>query len=268
MKNDIENTDRRLALAFTIGFHTLVFLFLFFVIFKTPIPPYPEFGGGSGLEVNFGNSDQGFGDNISEEFLPVETKEISSSNDDNYIVQDNDETSTFEAPKSNVKPKNNTVIQINDPVINKNALYSKNHNANQGIAGGYGNQGKPNGDPNSKNYSGTGGNGNGDGTGTGPGTGPGSGPGTSYDLKGRKVAGALPKPKYDSDEEGKVVVSITVDQNGKVTKAVPGAKGTTTEDKTLWKQSEQAAYKAKFDSKSDAAIEQKGTITYIFLKLN
>ncbi|MFA5780701.1 MAG: energy transducer TonB [Bacteroidales bacterium] len=267
MTNDIENTDKRLALAFTLGFHALIFLFLFFVIFKTPIPPYPEFGGGSGLEVNFGNSEQGFGDNQSEQLVPIETQNLSGDNNDNYITQDQDPTTTINSKNKPSLTKN--VIKINDPVVDPSKLYkpkSKN-NANQGIAGGQGNQGKENGDVNSKNYKGNGGSGNGDGSGNGTGVGDGNGPGTSFDLKDRKSI-YLPKPAYNSDEQGKVVVTITVDKTGKVAKAVAGAKGTTITDKTLWKQSEQAAYKAKFSSKTDAAIEQKGTITYIFLKLN
>jgi TonB family protein len=265
MTNDIENTDRIIALALTIGFHTLIFLFLFFVIFKTPIPPYPEFGGGSGLEVNFGNSEQGFGDNKSEQLIPIETQNISGNNSDNYITQDNEDNPTISSKKN--KTLTTSVIKINDPVVDQSKkLYKKKNNANQGIAGGQGNQGKENGDVNSSNYKGNGGSGGGNGSGNGSGIGDGNGPGT-FNLKGR-INTYLPKPAYNSDEQGNVVVAITVDQSGKVTKAIAGAKGTTTPDKSLWKQSEQAAYKAKFNPKSDAAIEQKGTITYIFLKLN
>ncbi|NTW32509.1 MAG: energy transducer TonB [Bacteroidetes bacterium] len=265
MTADVENTNRGLAAVYTFAFHLLVLLFIFFFIFKTPIPPYPEFGGGSGLEVNFGNSDQGLGDNLSEQLIPIETKTISSDNNDNVITQDQEETTTISSKDKKVKTKN--VIQINDPVVNKGALYSKKSKANQGIAGGVGNQGKENGDVNSSNYKGNGGSGGGPGKGNGTGIGDGNGPGTSYNLSGRKIT-VLPKPAYNSDEQGKVVVAITVDKTGKVITAVAGAKGTTITDKTLLRQSEQAALKAKFDAKSDAAIEQKGTITYVFIKLN
>lgn len=79
---------------------------------------------------------------------------------------------------------------------------------------------------------------------------------------------ALAKPAYNSDEQGKIVVTITVDQNGTVTKAVAGARGTTISNQDMWKQAEKAALKSKFTAKSNAAIEQTGTITYIYLKLN
>jgi len=266
MKDDVENTNRSLALVLTIAYHVILFAILFFFIIKTPVPPYPEVGGGSGLEVNFGNSDKGYGDNQSEQLVPIETQELANNKNDNYITQDQEETPSISS--SNKKDKSTTVIKINDPVIDKSKLYKKkSSNSNQGIAGGNGNQGKENGDVNSSNYKGNGGSGGGDGHGNGTGVGNGNGPGTSFNLDGRTNI-YLPKPTYDSDEQGKVVVTITVDQEGKVTKAIAGAKGTTITDKSLWKQSEQAAYKAKFNVKKDANIEQKGTITYHFLKLN
>jgi TonB family protein len=265
VREEAENTNRSLAWVFTIGYHGILFLILFFFVLKTPIPPYPELGGGSGLEVNFGNSEYGLGDNKSEQLIAVETQELSDSKNDNYITQDKEETTTISS--SDKINKTTNVIKINDPVVDKSKLYKKKTNTNQGIAGGSGNQGKINGDVNSNNYNGNGGSGGGDGTGNGTGVGDGNGPGTSVDIKDRTTL-YLPKPNYDSDEQGKVVVSITVDQAGKVTKAVAGVKGTTITDKALWKQSEQAAYKAKFNAKKNAAIEQKGTITYHFLKLN
>jgi len=61
-----------------------------------------------------------------------------------------------------------------------------------------------------------------------------------------------------------VVVEVTVDQNGKVTKAVPGVKGSTTLDEYLLQSAKEAALKAVFDLKLDAPAYQKGTITYFF----
>ena len=264
-KDDAENTNRSLALVFTVGYHGLLFLILFFIIIKTPIPPYPEVGGGSGLEVNFGNSETGIGDNQSEELIPISTQDVSNGSTDNYITQDNKDDNTFTSQTN--KTQTATVIKINDPVIDPSKLYKKKNATSQGIAGGSGNQGKENGDVNSSNYTGDGGSGGGTGHGNGTGVGDGDGPGTSVNLKDRKTL-YLPKPTYNSDEQGKVVVTITVDKTGKVTKAIAGAKGTTITDKTLWKQSELAAYKAKFNKNAEAAIEQKGTITYHFLKLN
>jgi len=84
-------------------------------------------------------------------------------------------------------------------------------------------------------------------------------------LEGRTVNNAgLKRPKYDVQESGVVVVDIWVDQYGKVTKAVPGADGTTVTDKSLWSAARNAALETGFNMKADAPALQHGTITYIF----
>ena len=83
-------------------------------------------------------------------------------------------------------------------------------------------------------------------------------------LKGRNVMGSLPFPDYTVNKEGRVVVRIMVNQYGKVTNAVPGASGTTVQDKSLWDAAEKAAYKAIFNVNASAPAVQEGTITYIF----
>jgi TonB family protein len=75
----------------------------------------------------------------------------------------------------------------------------------------------------------------------------------------------LPKPEYNFQAEGIVVVEVTVNQNGNVTKATAGVKGSTTLNNNLLKAAQKAALAAKFDRKSSAAAFQKGTITYHFL---
>ena len=83
-------------------------------------------------------------------------------------------------------------------------------------------------------------------------------------LKGRNVLGALPRPSYTVQDDGIVVVDIWVDNYGNVTKAVPGAKGTTVSNQTLWAAARAAAMKAHFNQSADAPALQQGTITYIF----
>ena len=83
-------------------------------------------------------------------------------------------------------------------------------------------------------------------------------------LSGRNVVGTLPRPTYNAQLEGTVVVQVKVDQYGNVTEAVPGAEGTTVTDKGLWNAARNAAMKAHFNTKADAPVVQTGTITYIF----
>ncbi|MGZ2371156.1 TonB family protein [Ancylomarina sp. YFZ004] len=130
----------------------------------------------------------------------------------------------------------------------KNAFGSGTSNASsQGKTFPSGNQGKTNGSPDSNNY-----------TSNGLGN-----KGYSFDLKGRNSI-SIPKPKYDLQESGKVVVEVTVDRNGKVTSARPGVTGSTTTNITLLEAAKRAALKAKFNSDSKAPAYQRGTITYHF----
>ncbi len=123
----------------------------------------------------------------------------------------------------------------------------------QGVSYPGGNQGSPTGDPNSGNY-GTGGRGSGT-----------SGTGISYSLAGRNAT-STPKPNYPGREEGTVVVKITVDQNGKVTQAEPGQRGTTTMNPDLLDAAKRAAMQARFNVATDAPAYQTGTITYRFIQ--
>ena len=83
-------------------------------------------------------------------------------------------------------------------------------------------------------------------------------------LKGRNVVGTLPKPSYNAQMEGTVVVQVKVDQYGNVTEAIPGVEGTTVTDKGLWNAARAAAMKAHFNMSADAPVLQTGTITYKF----
>ena len=117
--------------------------------------------------------------------------------------------------------------------------------ASQGTGGGSGNQGVATG-------------------GAGQGTSIGDGSGNSYSLAGRNIVGKLPKPVYNIQESGKVVVEIKVDKNGNVTEAHVISRGTTVQNQTLWNVAVQAAKKAKFNADPTKPAIQSGTITYNF----
>jgi outer membrane biosynthesis protein TonB len=148
----------------------------------------------------------------------------------------------------------------------KNALANSQNrgttSTGEGVAGGPGNQGDPNGSIDSR-VRGTGSGLGTSGTGTGAGTGTGD-KGISYNLGGREIQ-SLPRPKYDYQTEGKVVVDVSVDRSGKVVQAVPGGKGSSTLNDDLLRIAKEAAMGAKFKVKQDAPPIQKGTITYIFI---
>ena len=82
-------------------------------------------------------------------------------------------------------------------------------------------------------------------------------------LKGRTIVLGPAKPEYNVQKEGTVVVEIVVDQDGKVTSAMPGAEGTTVTDKAMWEAARKAALQTYFN-KDLTTPSQRGTITYIF----
>lgn len=111
-----------------------------------------------------------------------------------------------------------------------------------------GNQGDPDGDPNSSSYYGQGVGLDGDG---------------NYKLGGRK---ALTKTKYvqDCNETGVVVVRIEVNKQGEVIRAKAGVQGTSNSSRCLLEPAERAARNTKFNPDSKAPSTQVGYITYEF----
>jgi TonB family protein len=86
----------------------------------------------------------------------------------------------------------------------------------------------------------------------------------THNLSGRSVVGGFPLPAYTSQNQGIVVIEVSVNQDGKVTKATAIGKGSTVQDVRLWNAAEAAALKARFNVKKDAPLSQIGTITYVF----
>lgn len=81
-------------------------------------------------------------------------------------------------------------------------------------------------------------------------------------LQGRGLREGLPRPSAAYNEEGTVVIYVTVDSDGNVSTAEIRQQGTTTQNSTLRRLAVEAARKAKF--KPSSAISQGGTITYVF----
>jgi TonB family protein len=89
---------------------------------------------------------------------------------------------------------------------------------------------------------------------------------SGYSLAGRYMVGNLPRPAYDVEVEGRVVIRITVNAEGNVTGAVYEQAGSTTNHGVLVAAARAAALRAKFTPDETAEV-QSGTITYHF-KLN
>ncbi|MBN8702331.1 MAG: hypothetical protein J0M08_04655 [Bacteroidetes bacterium] len=265
-----ETKNKTIAAAVTIGLHAALFLYLFFKIIVTPLPPFPIEEGGIELGVmDFGNLTEGTGNTedvnmgeakTTENSTPQKTNQASQPEGENVLTSDAEpiDVSVVKNTKA-IKVKNNVEAPVVKPVEEApssdllNAL-NKMKNKKSGSSGGDGNSGKPGneGDPNGK----PGGEGLGD-------SGPGKGA-FKYDLKGRRIVRA-PDIIDDSQEEGKVVVEIMVDETGKVVKATPGGRGSTTTSALLYAKARQAALGTKFNSSTDGMKEQSGSITFVFI---
>jgi len=245
---------RNKGILFTIVFHTIALIILIFSGFTTPLPLPEE----EGVMIDFGDSETGLGTVEPEQtekiIKPVTPKPQEESN----MTQDYEESASAPPEKKLTKKKvevskEEITEEKEERVVDPTALYNNtannsNNSKSEGIAGGTGNQGRADGDPNSNQY---------------VGNGKGSG-GIGYSLGGRKPKG-LPKPVYTSNEQGIVVVKIVVDREGKVLAAIPGVKGSTTADSALLNAAKQAALNTKFDKNTTAPAKQQGTITYHFI---
>lgn len=283
--------DKISALTATIIFHAIILVLLLFFALRTPLP----LPGEEGVEVNLGYSEVGLG-NIQKR-KPVQKKKTqvtprpkpktqsqpAKKAKENIITQKTEEApsidnvknktekkkpkkkekkkteETKKADKPKIKEEPKKVIPKKEPEkpkVNLRALYKGNsksakEGSKEGITGDEGDQGSVFGDIESKNHTGLGGEGH----------------GISFSLAGRK-AKHLPKPTYNSQDQGKVVVEIWVNKYGVVTRAKPGVKGTTVSDQRLHKHAQEAALRAKFSTNPEAPEIQKGTITYNFIILN
>lgn len=85
----------------------------------------------------------------------------------------------------------------------------------------------------------------------------------SFDLNGRTLGeGGLPRPEYNVQDEGRVVVTIIVNPTGQVVSADIHRR-TNTVNATLRKAALDAARKARFNA-VNSVNNQSGTITYYF----
>lgn len=107
----------------------------------------------------------------------------------------------------------------------------------------------------------------GGGTGKTPGNplGRGTSNGHSWSLAGRTLTGGIPTPAYIGDQEGTIVVSITVNKSGNVI-GTDIYKGTTISDQALRNECREKAKRIKFSANPSAIGNQVGQITYRFKK--
>ncbi|OHT44758.1 hypothetical protein [Flavobacterium tructae] len=291
------SSDQKKSLLLTTVIYAVLIALLFLIRFWPPYNPENNValasgGGGGGVTVNFGDSDLGSGANYKSEVLNVKNEArqtpAKATPDEAILTQENTTTDESVAIPTKEKPKKATPVVKPEakPIPEKPKVSNSTNDALSSILKGSnkggdgddkaaGNKGKANGSLSSNGYYGTGGsgggtgggngtgNGIGTGSGYGPGSGGGSGGGSGYSLNGRKAL-SKPAPKYTCNEEGKVVVEVTVDQNGKTISATAGIKGTTNTASCLLEQAKIAALNTKWSADDKAAAKQVGKIIYNF----
>ena len=268
----LETKHKRKSAAIT----AVILLLLLFVIFNFGMnytDPPQEYG----LAINFGDVNVGSGESVrktkkisspetveKQEVVEEEVKETPKeiSEEETITSDTSKEVLIVEKIKEEKKPvkkeiKKEKTKEVPKPKPSKettDALNSLlNGNSSDGNPKGQGDdknegvKGNIKGDPDANKYYGN----------------TGSGAAGNYNLAGRK---ALSKPieQPECQEEGIVVVRITVDKNGKVISAIPGVKGSTNTAACLLKPAKAAALKTTWNSDSKAPTKQTGTIIYKF----
>jgi hypothetical protein len=261
----------------------IVFLLLF-ISWKAPMRD--EVLLDEGIEVNLGNSDFGLGDippmvpgePAPEAGEPVASAPKSSPPTPEPITSEDesDEPDAVNLPKKQPitspkpKPVTNQTVSTTKPKPEPPApappkpkatmgSYSGgqgtggnnqdafNNVRNQGIAGGQGDQGKPNGNINSDNYKGNGGTGN-------------SGVAITKGLSGRRIV-TFPSFEDDFNENAKIAMNLRVDETGKVISAEYTASGSTSSNGKLKDIARRKALQLKFNPGEGESL---GTVVFNF----
>lgn len=259
--------NRVIAAAGTIVVHAVVHMILYFVVIKSEPQPQDM---NSGVYIQIGVIDEAGGmldpypsksEEIREQATTHKMEEASETGEQEVITQDSEESIALkkktEAEKRRTEEQRlareeqkrreqqladerDKTSRVNNAM--QNAFGSgNNQSTSRGDSQGEGIQGSPSGNAPTGATQGVGGWG-------------------GFSLDGRKCL-SLPKPTYNSNLEGVVVVEITVDKEGRVVSAT--VKAGSTPHAKLRNAALEAARKAVFD-KSSKHSNQMGTITYNF----
>lgn len=228
--------------------------------FTTPLP----LPGEQGILINFGDNEQGMGLREPKKLdKPISTPTqipVAQKVEQAPITQDFEDAPSIDEPKTKPdikpkeenKPKEKVKEEEKPRELDKRTLFPgkklDGDSSGEGDSTEKGNQGDAEGSVDSQNREG--------GTTSG-------GDGISFSL-GNRGAQSLPEPEYPSQKSGRIVVEVTVDRNGYVTKARGGIRGSTSTDSNLIEAAEKAARRARFNVSKEAPASQIGTITYIF----
>jgi TonB family protein len=233
----------------TLAVHVAITALLILVGFSIP-----ERSEESGVEVMVGNVASAYGgfepsslvnvDVLSEPVPPTEQDLLTQDTEETVVIEP-DAKLKKEIPEKTATEKAERERKAADEAAAQRVAGAFGKGARMGDKGtGTGVEGSPAGNSTTGAVTGTGGYGD-------------------FDLNGRSIGeGGLPRPVYNVQEEGRVVVSITVNPAGAVI-ATGINRLTNTVNPALRKAAEEAAKKARFNV-VDGVNNQTGTITYYF----
>jgi outer membrane biosynthesis protein TonB len=261
-----EKQGKRFGAIMTISIHAvLLLLFLFLLAWQPPDPPIPSYG----VELNFGLDAAGSGDVQSEspannqeeeqqqeetpppppqETEPIEAEEPTptpSEVESPHFVEPKEVKKPVEQPKTEPK-KEITPQPSNQPSDSKKSSNAANNNGDQ--ANKVGDQGDPKGSLEAKALYGN--------------AGKGGGGGSSLDMAGW-VWDAPPRPKDESNEEGKIVFQVEVDDQGEIISVKTIEKTVSPAVERIYRQEVERLTFSKTKDNSGVAPRSIGKITFI-----
>ena len=257
------NPDKRTgrvaaSIATFLYFLTLAVLF---VLVRFTLPEEQEYG--NGMLIDFGTVAEAGGasdpsvsevdESVSQPSSVPQPTEPQLTSDDEEAPEIAQQQKPTKVQQSQTQQQPKKPAEQSEPApqrqVNKRTLFpgrtQGSTSSSEGTSEGTGNQGETGGSPEGSHE------------------GMGQGDYGNFDLAGRGLVGSLPEPNYPSNKEGKVVVKIVVDREGRVTSATAQSVGSTTADGELRRVAEEAARKARFTPSATQDI-QTGTITYKF----
>lgn len=286
-----ENKSKVAGVFIAIAAHAVILLLLGLLFIRIPNPPFPEDKSGVEVDVDYGNSETGMGDeepapnddpsktmgNTNQETsngssdikpavtanTPASSTTITQETEDAPIIADHktDKTPSKTDTKPVTHPTTSTTPAApteTKPTVNQNALF-KGSGSGKGPTGN-----NPSGTSASQgNNPGFGNMGQPDGNKGNVYKGTGAGGDGDFSLANRACL-AKSKPSVDCNEQGTVIVKIRVNKVGKVIDAKFTQAGSTTSSSCLVQAAERDAMRWQFNSDEDAAEVQQGTIKYVF----
>ncbi|MDA7744740.1 TonB C-terminal domain-containing protein [bacterium] len=247
--------NKKKGIIATIVFHAALLIIFLFTGLTMPNPLPDEIG--MEIEMDFGNTDLGSGEEQPQSSEPQEiTEPVSEPVETNPVdaveeVATQNTESAIAAPKEvkeekveETKPELDK--RLKEAIANPFATNEDNDSKGQGNSSEAGDHGRAEGTPTGGSLSG--------------------GSGTGASLKGFGGRGFRNKPRVKGNwqESGVIVVEVIFDKYGKYVRATSGVRGTTINNAAMIKAVEEAVRSATIDPDPDGPAEKKGEIKFVF----